>query len=239
MLDDLDDVVPHGGQHGAHRLPGQFVGRADADHPDVAGHRLAAGILDHFVLVVVDVPRGARRGHLHGAGDALVVHHDGERASGRAADDAGRLRPGIDRARVDADDRVARFQPGASTRRRRVARFTALALAGGGQEAGVDAADRGAELLHAEAAEHHPEQHDRDDEVHERTAAHDDDALIDREPVEGAVLVAVLNGVRVGAARILHQGLEEPGARRAGFLAGVHRREHPGHRNVAAKRQWP
>ncbi len=60
------------------------------------------------------------------------------------------------------------------------------------------------------------EQHDREQQVHERPAEHDDDALPHRQPVEDAVVVVAQHRLVVGGARVLHHRREEAAARTPG-----------------------
>ncbi len=60
----------------------------------------------------------------------------------------------------------------------------------------VDAGQRRRRHPGADPAQDDREQHDSNEQVHDRPAEHDDDALPDRELVEHAILVAGKNRVR-------------------------------------------
>ena len=63
--------------------------------------------------------------------------------------------------------------------------------------------------LHADAGQQDREQHDREQQVHDGAAEHDDDALPDGELVEDAVVVLAQQRLVVRGARVLHHRGEE------------------------------
>ena len=232
---DAGDVLADRGQHRGDRLAHAFGRGPDADEAGLDGDRVARGIRHHLSVVVDDVTLA--EGRRDGEGQLLAVALDDHRELliGVLADDRGRLLPALDRDTVDRDDAVAGQHAGAGAGRSRIAGLAGLALARGGEHAFVDGADGRRALRHAEAHEQHAEQRDREHEVHERPAEHDDDALPHREEVERAVLVAGRDGLGAGVAGVLDEALEEAGAVVAHPLA-LAGREHADHRDVAAER---
>lgn len=114
------------------------------------------------------------------------------------------------RLTVHAHQAIAGLQTRREAGRLGVAALALLALACGGQHALRDTADRRAGLRDAESAEEYGVQHDGDQEVHERSAEHDDHAFPDGERVEGALGVDIDERVSTGGAGILDQRLKTP-----------------------------
>ncbi|MBG9885070.1 hypothetical protein ABE10_00410, partial [Bacillus toyonensis] len=111
----------------------------------------------------------------------------------------------------------------------------ARGLAGpGGEDALRHRRDRGRPLLHADAAEQDREDHDREQQVHERAAEHDDDPLPHRQPIEDPLLTIRVDRVVVRRARVLDERTEDASR---GFSVRGRRRVHPRHRDEAADRQ--
>ncbi len=233
---DRTDLGTDRGKDRGGRLLHEFAQRPDADESGLGGHGYAARVLHHRTLCIRHVLLRGRRCDCEGVLRTVALHDDRERLVSRLLDDRGRLVPAGDRRAADAHDAVAGADACGVRRSGRVGRSALLVRRGRRDETGADRGDGGAVLRSAEAAQQDREQRDADQEVHHRAAEHDDDALGDREAVEGTAVLAGGDGLRTLFARILHHVLHEAGGRVASALAVLSRREHADHRDVAAER---
>ncbi len=138
---------------------------------------------------------------------------------------------------VNSDHHVACLNPGRCCRALRVA-VGALGLDIAGN-AGGHRVDSGGQRGDSEHDQRHGVEQRRQEQVHGRTAEHDDELLVHRQLVEGSVLLARPDLLDGRAPGVLDHRLKGSGAGRGenelAFTVSV-RRKHPDHPDVATER---
>ena len=251
LRDELVDT--HGHRHERHRRASGEIPHLGGDgrpwlrdvldlgsYAEEARRLSRAGGFARFVIDRAGDVDGA-----HGDIDGRAVGTlDGEHSLGRAllANLLGKCIPGGRCTAVVLRDEVTGLQPGHGRRGlTRGAGARSVGLTRGridGRHAGHDRGHGQARLRHANAHEHGGEEEEGEQEIHHRSAEHDDHALMDRQLVEDAILVAWRDLLERLAPRILDEEREATGRHGACGARGcvLRRRQHADHADVSADR---